>query len=240
MTSCCNHIQQLPMEIGYLKRLTILDISKNKLTHLPDSIGQLLNLTTLNISQNQLNTLPKSIGQLERLNGLDAHHNILVELPLELGNLSHLVTLNVSQNPLIAIPVELQRLRSLRTLSTESCPFLIHAIIPFATSVITLKELSARVLIKQSTRVNSYSLSEYLESAQKCSFCGGPFFDQFFKRYKIHHLNQFHIAYEYRLCRPHWETNRERIYALFHPKKIVQPMAKSQSLTQLFQRLRLG
>ena len=72
-----NSIRNLPIELGELTSLSILNVSKNKLKVLPESIGMLKNLTLLDISHNKaIQLLPKTLGQaqsIEKINleGLD-------------------------------------------------------------------------------------------------------------------------------------------------------------------------
>lgn len=111
-----------------LSRLTVLDLSKAKLTiipndffdkisnieklvldknhlvNLPDNLGNLHKLSYLSLYGNNLQVLPKSVGNLISLQYLDLHSNNLQVLPDEIWNLKSLVTLNVSSNILISFP----------------------------------------------------------------------------------------------------------------------------------------
>ena len=49
-----NSLTRLPSEIGQLKSLTTLSLSKNKLSELPHEFSQLTSLTTLDLSSNRL------------------------------------------------------------------------------------------------------------------------------------------------------------------------------------------
>ena len=48
----------MPLQIGRLHNLTVLNVSNNRLTYLPQSIGILQSLKCLNVSYNKLLSLP--------------------------------------------------------------------------------------------------------------------------------------------------------------------------------------
>lgn len=76
-----------------------LDLSNNRLTDAPQSqIGQLKNLTSLDLSKNALTGLPAELGQLKKLEVLNVSNNQLTGLPMELGNLTQLRVLDISGN----------------------------------------------------------------------------------------------------------------------------------------------
>jgi internalin A len=60
----------LPPEIGQLKNLQWLGLSRTPLSQLPPEIGQLTNLQTLGLSFTSLSQLPPEIGQLKNLQTL--------------------------------------------------------------------------------------------------------------------------------------------------------------------------
>ena len=49
-------------EMGNLRKLTLLDLSENKLERLPEEMGGMANLSDLLLSQNQLEFLPDTFG----------------------------------------------------------------------------------------------------------------------------------------------------------------------------------
>jgi len=55
-----NKLNRLPQEIGELRQLQYLDISRNQPNMLPDSITRLHNLQYLNIRANQQFSLPRA------------------------------------------------------------------------------------------------------------------------------------------------------------------------------------
>jgi Leucine-rich repeat (LRR) protein len=72
-----NALTQLPSEIRFLNRLTVLSVSDNQLQSLPESIGALRELVHLLCSWNVLAALPLSLGKLHQLQSLDLKSNEL-------------------------------------------------------------------------------------------------------------------------------------------------------------------
>ncbi|WEJ92763.1 cysteinyl-tRNA synthetase [Yamadazyma tenuis] len=111
-----------------LSRLTVLDLSKAKLTmippdffnkisnieklvldknhlvELPDNLGNLLKLSYFSAFGNNIQSLPATIGNLHSLQYVDLHSNNLQTLPDEIWNLKVLTALNVSSNLLSSFP----------------------------------------------------------------------------------------------------------------------------------------
>ncbi|KAJ3055996.1 Leucine-rich repeat-containing protein 63 [Rhizophlyctis rosea] len=222
---CCNDLTSIPPEVGYMKNLTSLSVAKNRLTTLPDTIGHLTKLTDLNASENLLKSIPSSIRYLLKLTKLDVHQNCLRTVPAELGHLKSLAVLDISDNAHITtIPAEVGRLKFLRKLDMRNCTSLLESFPtgPFPATPPTLKELSARVIVRHQLPILSItqeSLKTYLASAHTCSFCGGPYFECFESRGKMVERQPEgpQIPMEYRLCVPHWGTEEERVSMMFCP-----------------------
>lgn len=87
-----------------LPNLEKVVLDKNHLVSLPSSLGSLRKLIYLSVVGNNLGVLPPSIGQLTTLQFLDLHSNNLRKLPDEIWNLNVLSTLNVSSNLLDSFP----------------------------------------------------------------------------------------------------------------------------------------
>ncbi|CAG8713537.1 8872_t:CDS:2 [Cetraspora pellucida] len=215
---CCNELTEIPAEIGYMKNLTTLDVSKNRLEFIPDTIGFLYKLQELKLSNNQLTWIPSSIGSLKKLGTLLLDDNKITELPPEIGQIKTLVHLDVRDNPLTVLPAELGRLQQLRKLRTDGCPLKTEFVHQLTHSPPTLMELAARTIVRLQVPIledTTEHIKDYLASAKKCSFCGGPYFENYTKRGKIIDKNEQHIPLEYRLCYPHWNTEQERVSLLF-------------------------
>ena len=94
----------IPLEIGNLSDLTILNLSSNGSIRgqIPSEIGNLLRLETLDLRGNRLGgPIPPEIGNLSNLRFLNLHGNELSgEIPAVLGSLAKLETINLSNNRL--------------------------------------------------------------------------------------------------------------------------------------------
>ena len=100
----------------FIKRLTKLDISNNRLTSLPGEIGGLRALKDLHVSSNQLTSLPAEIGRLQALQELSVSSNQLTSLPAEIGGLKALKGLYAFYNQMASLPAEIGGLQALRRL----------------------------------------------------------------------------------------------------------------------------
>jgi len=90
----------------------------------------------------------------------------------------------------------------------------------------SLKELAARVIVREQLQIlntTSQSCIAYLSSASQCSFCQGPYFDTFHRRFRFIEKNDVDIPLEYRLCVSHWVTEEERITQIFCPTPETAP-----------------
>ncbi|GIL70394.1 hypothetical protein Vretimale_3584 [Volvox reticuliferus] len=118
-----NLLQELPEEIGQLKRLERLSVSGNRLHALPPAIGGLESLQALVVSRNALETLPDELGSCARLEELDAQSNDLAAIPAALGQLKRLKMLQLDNNRIFAVPPDvLYGCTALQTLSLHGCP----------------------------------------------------------------------------------------------------------------------
>jgi hypothetical protein len=128
MTSLLLYSNQLsgsvPVELGNLTNLTLLDLSANGLSGtIPAELGNLTNLTLLNTSSNQLSgRIPPELGKLTNLTLLGLGSNNLSDgIPFELGQLTNLRLLSLFSNQLSGnIPPELSNLTNLTRLDLSS------------------------------------------------------------------------------------------------------------------------
>ncbi|KAL8611097.1 hypothetical protein ACOMHN_064387 [Nucella lapillus] len=102
----CAHLSSMPLGLGKLVSLTILDLSFNGLQDLPWTIVYLKKLKILNLTGNQFYTVPPIVGRLTTLEELLLSNNCLEYLPTSLLQLDNLHALEVSGNEgLIAPPL---------------------------------------------------------------------------------------------------------------------------------------
>ncbi|KAL7262820.1 hypothetical protein ACSBR1_001056 [Camellia fascicularis] len=108
----------IPQDVGTLRSLIILDLSKNNPTgSVPVSIGNLATLTFLSLFKNHLSgPIPQEVGMLRSLITLDLSANNLTGLiPLELGKLNSLTYFTLHENKLTgSVPSELDNLTHLQ------------------------------------------------------------------------------------------------------------------------------
>jgi Leucine-rich repeat (LRR) protein len=112
---------QLPVEIGNLSELKVLNLSENfNITGpIPASMGNLSQLRELDLFKNKLNgSIPGELGKLTNLTHLYLSTNRLTgPIPVELGSLSNLTVLDLSGNQLYdPIPSTLGNLNKLSLL----------------------------------------------------------------------------------------------------------------------------
>jgi len=102
--------------------LTLLDVSRNKLSSLPDDLGDISPLLeTIDASANALETLPNGIGGLFFLRRLVARGNRLTDLP-SLAGARALEHLDISANTsLERVPDDLANVSPLRELIADGC-----------------------------------------------------------------------------------------------------------------------
>lgn len=101
-------ITALPAEfVGKIPHVEKLVLDKNYLVTLPNEIGNLPKLSHLSLFGNNIQNIPATIGQLSSLQYLDLHSNNVDSIPLEIWNLNNLIYLNVSSNILSTFPKSL-------------------------------------------------------------------------------------------------------------------------------------
>lgn len=104
--------QSISEDIGNLKTLKNLYLSKNNLSDLPD-FSSLTNLEDLKLAKNKLESLPKGIDKLKKLKKLDVEKNELTCLPEDIGNLVLLEKFKIKDNKLISLPASIGSLEHL-------------------------------------------------------------------------------------------------------------------------------
>lgn len=81
-------------------KITVLDLSCNKIHILPDSFTKLTNLIQLDLSKNSLTELPVQFGELIKLKKIDLLENHISALPLSFRLLKNLIWLDLKGNPI--------------------------------------------------------------------------------------------------------------------------------------------
>lgn len=111
-----NEAWKLPPSLSLAIRLTMLDISNNRLEQLEHAeIDRLRGLVSLKLSNNKLSSIPPYFGQYHALRSLNLSSNSLTEFPDALKDLVTLVDLDVSFNQIsnlgnVGALVKLERL----------------------------------------------------------------------------------------------------------------------------------
>ena len=112
----CNEAWQLPPSISLATRLTILDISNNRLETLEHTdLERLHGLTSIKMSNNKLTHLPPAFGRYNSLRSLNISSNYLTAFPDFLCDLGSLIDLDISFNSIQSLP-NIGRLSSLERL----------------------------------------------------------------------------------------------------------------------------
>ena len=108
-----NEAWQLPASLCLATRLTVLDISNNRLEQLEHAeLEKLPHLVSIKMSNNKLSYLPPYFGQFKSLRSLNLSSNYLDAFPTFLCDLKSLVDLDISFNTIKSLP-NLHQLTSL-------------------------------------------------------------------------------------------------------------------------------
>lgn len=90
------HLVSVRLDDNFL--LIINAFSLPSLKSLPRSLGKLKKLTNLNVDRNRLGNVPKELGGCASLNVLSLRDNRLSKLPAELADATELHVLDVAGN----------------------------------------------------------------------------------------------------------------------------------------------
>jgi adenylate cyclase len=100
-----NEAWRLPPSFSLASRLTVLDISNNRLEQLDHAgLEKLTSLVSIKMSNNRLSSLPPYFGGFKQLRSLNMSSNNFSEFPDFIGDLKSLVDLDVSFNTLSNLP----------------------------------------------------------------------------------------------------------------------------------------
>ncbi len=113
-----NSIKTIPEWIGEFQNLKVLNLMVNSLlSNLPLTIGKLVSLELLNLSSTWINKIPKSIGNLKDLKILHLSYTHINEIPESIGNLQSLEDLYLSSDRVISLPKTILECTSLSYLN---------------------------------------------------------------------------------------------------------------------------
>ena len=110
------NLYEIPPGILSLRRLRILDISRNSVSSIPSGIGRLRQLVYFNAAENDLESLPVQLGRLKKLQILNLSGNRIPYLGFPLEEMGELKRLNLSGNCLESPPSGLRSLNQLERL----------------------------------------------------------------------------------------------------------------------------
>jgi Leucine-rich repeat (LRR) protein len=134
--SCLENLEDLPSEIGNLKKLEKLIIDNGDSCQmnisLPESMGNLSNLKVLRLygaidpreigsdkptRPSKVNSLPGTIGKLQNLEVLDLGRNGIKRIPSQIASLQNLKRLALDYNDIHELPPFVGNLKNLQELS---------------------------------------------------------------------------------------------------------------------------
>ncbi|KAI1259273.1 protein phosphatase 2C [Xylariaceae sp. FL1019] len=106
--------RKLPISISRATKLTLLDVSNNRLEEIEHAdLTRLTGLLRLTLANNRLMRLPQDFGAFKSLRVLNLSSNYLDKFPLTLCKLESLVDLDISFNSIGSVPDEIGSLKCL-------------------------------------------------------------------------------------------------------------------------------
>ena len=169
-----NRLTALPTGLRQLERLTVLNLSRNKLTNeVLDIVSEVKTLRELRLGENALHgTLPNDFCRLTALEILDVHKNAISSLPEDVENLSKLRVLNVSDNkfstlpflqlvalPLAEVDVSKNRLSGTLLASSVSCFPTLRALEAGENALTSFSDLNVELPCLQSINISNNRLT---------------------------------------------------------------------------------
>ncbi|KAJ2778163.1 hypothetical protein GGI15_004258 [Coemansia interrupta] len=234
-----NALAELPDEIGHLRQLQFIDVNNNELETLPATIAYCQNLKLIYARSNKLNVLPSSIRHLHGLTKVDLYNNRIDSVPPCLWRLPMLEALDLSHNPIRTLPsrmfvqggvAAINRAKPFK-LMLDGCP--LDTSLAFqpvsadnsrkSASFPSLVEIIVSAMINQNAEYPADlpdHLLAYFENLDACDYCYHLYpAAAGVKRWRLLCRHGVNIPVEFRLCRPHWNTEHQRIALLFVPRK---------------------
>ncbi|CZR50471.1 probable adenylate cyclase [Phialocephala subalpina] len=109
-----NEAWKLPPSLSRANRLTILDVSNNRLEQLEHAeLSRLQGLISLKLANNRLRSLPNYFGCFKSMRTLNISSNFLDSFPKFLCDLDGLVDIDMSFNGIASLPAEIGQLKNL-------------------------------------------------------------------------------------------------------------------------------
>jgi adenylate cyclase len=109
-----NEAVSLPPGLSRASRLTILDVSNNRLKQLDDAeLSRLQGLISLKLANNHLTALPQYFGDFKSMRTLNVSSNFLDSFPEFLCDLEGLVDIDMSFNSIGSLPNTIGKLKNL-------------------------------------------------------------------------------------------------------------------------------
>ncbi|KAF2274808.1 PP2C-domain-containing protein [Westerdykella ornata] len=180
-----NEARRLPPSLGLATRLTMLDISNNRLQSLDKAeLQNLQSLQGLRLSNNRLNRLPPYFDRYRALRSLNLSSNCLTEFPDFLCEVRTLVDLDISFNSISSLPkigqlTCLERLWATNNKLSGSFPSSLG-------NLVNLREIDVRFNSLNNMDVMSQLPSlEYLMIGHNCI----SVFEGYFARIRVLHMN---------------------------------------------------
>jgi adenylate cyclase len=180
-----NDARRLPPSLSLASRLTMLDISNNRLQSLDNAdLHKLHSLQGLRLSNNRLTQLPLYFGQYCHLRSLNLSSNSLSEFPDFLCNVQTLVDLDISFNSISHLPkigqlTDLERLWATNNKLSGSFP-------PSLSNLVKLREIDVRFNALDSMDVMSQLPQlEYLMIGHNSISA----FEGYFPKIRVLHMN---------------------------------------------------
>jgi len=180
-----NEARRLPASLSLASRLTMLDISNNRLKDLDEiQLYKLQSLQGLRLSNNRLTRLPTYFGQYRALRSLNLSSNALNEFPDFLCDVRTLVDLDISFNSISSLPrigqlTCLERLWATNNKLSGSFPTSLSNLVSLKEIDVRFNALSNMDVMAQLPRLEYLMIGHNLISA----------FEGYFPKIRILHMN---------------------------------------------------
>ncbi|RDL34670.1 Adenylate cyclase [Venustampulla echinocandica] len=139
-----NEAWKLPPSLSRASRLTILDVSNNRLEQLEHAeLYRLSGLISLKLANNRLRSLPTYFGGFKSLRTLNVSSNFLDSFPTFLCELEGLVDIDMSFNSIANLPNDIGKLKNLERFVITNNRLTGHVPATFA-QLVNLKEVDIR------------------------------------------------------------------------------------------------